>query len=143
MVMGFVMFCLAGYTRRIDRMYTALLPAGYYARRNESDLFKTNDQMLAAFVTALRMNSLATPNEVRKYLHLPPTDEKGADSLFAPINSAHSDFMLPGGGALTATPADANGGYNNPAPLPPAAKPAGNTPMPGDTGRSRRRIERP
>ena len=148
MVMGFVMFCLAGYTRRVDRMYTRLLPKGYYARRNESDLFKTNDQMLAAFVSSLRMNALATPNEVRVYLKLPASNEQGADSLFAPINSAHSDFMLPGGGALTATSGAANGGSNNPTPLPSTPKPAGGTPMPQPVGRNQpvpvwhQRIER-
>ncbi len=102
MVMGFALFALSGYTRRLDRMYTQLLPAGYYVRRNVSDLFNTNYEMLGAFVSALRMNAVATPNEVREYLRLPPTNEDGADSLWGPINSAHSDFMLPSGGALAA-----------------------------------------
>jgi HK97 family phage portal protein len=113
MVMGFALFALSGYTRRLDRMYSKLLPAGYYVRRNVQDLFNTNYEMLGAYVTALRMNSIGTPNELRELVKLPPSHEDGADSLFAPINSAHSDFMVEGGGALPANPAAADTGVSS------------------------------
>lgn len=96
-LIGFVLIGLSGYSRRLDRADTALLPAGYYVRRNVSDLFKTNDQMLGQFISALRMNSAASPNEVRALVGLPRSDEPAADSLFAPINSAHADFLAAGG----------------------------------------------
>jgi len=128
MVMGFALFSLSGYTRRADRFYTSLLPAGYYVRRNVSDLFKTNDQMLGEYINALRMAAVATPNECREFLHLPPSIEDGADSLWGPINSAHSDFMISGGGALAATQSAADTGAAQNAPKSP-----GNTP-PGTEG---------
>lgn len=105
MVMGFAIFSLSGYTRRLDRADTALLPAGYYVRRQVKDLFKTNDQMLGQFVNMLRQASIASPNEARELVGLAPSDELAADSLFAPINSAHSDFLAAGGsGAETGLP---------------------------------------
>lgn len=96
-VMGFALFALAGYTRRLDRADTALLPPGYYVERRLSDLFKTNDQMLGQLIAMLRQSSVATPNEARELAGLPPSEEQGADSLFAPINSAHSDWLAAGG----------------------------------------------
>lgn len=97
MVIGFSLFALSGYTRRLDRADTALLPAGYYVTRKVSDLFKTNDQMLGQYVSMLRQAALATPNEGREIIGLPLSDEPGADSIFAPINSAHADFLAAGG----------------------------------------------
>lgn len=97
MVMGFAIFSLSGYTRRLDRADTALLPAGYYVKRRVKELFATNDQMLGQFIQMLRMASVATPNEARELAGLPQSDEPAADSLFAPINSAHSDFLAAGG----------------------------------------------
>jgi HK97 family phage portal protein len=123
MVMGFALFSLSGYTRRADRFYSALLPAGYYVRRNVSDLFKTNDQMLGEYINALRMAAVATPNECREFLHLPPSKENGADSLWGPINSAHSDFMVMGGGALAANQQDADTGAASNAPRTPGNEP--------------------
>jgi len=131
MVMGFALFALSGYVRRSDRMYTALLPAGYYARRDVSDLFKTNDEMLGAFINALRMSATATPNECREYLKLKPSKEAGADSLWGPINSAHSDFMLTGGGALSASPAAVDTGQASNTPYPSTPRTPGNEPAPG------------
>ncbi len=131
MVMGFALFSLSGYTRRLDRMYTQLLPAGYYVRRKVSDLFKTNDQVLGMFVNALRMAAVATPNECREWLSLPPNKEAGADSLWGPINSAHSDFMLTGGGALSANPASADTGAAANTPMPSTPRTPGNEPLPG------------
>jgi hypothetical protein len=61
---------------------------------------------------------------------LPVSTEKGADSLWGPINSAHSDFMLLGGGALAANPPSADTGAASNVPLPSAPKPAGNEPAP-------------
>lgn len=97
LVIGFALFSLSGYTRRLDRSDTALLAPGYYAKRKVSDLFKTNDQMLGLLIAALRMNAVATPNEARELAGMPPSEEPGADSLFAPINSAHSDWLAAGG----------------------------------------------
>jgi hypothetical protein len=130
MVMGFALFSLKGYTSRLDRMYTQLLPAGYYAKRKVSDLFKTNDEMLGEFVNALRQAAVATPNECREFLEFPPSKETGADSLWGPINSAHSDFMLMGGGALSASPAAADTGAASNTPLPSAPRTPGNEPAP-------------
>lgn len=96
LVMGFAMFSLSGYTKRLDRADTQLLPAGYYAKRKVSDLFATNSQMLGAYVNMLRMAAIATPNEARELAGLPPVDEPGSDSIFAPINSAHADFLAEG-----------------------------------------------
>ena len=123
MVIGFALFSLSGYTRRVDRMYTALLPAGYYARRNVSDLFKTNDQVLGQYINMLRQAAVATPNECREFLHLPVSKETGADSLWGPINSAHSDFMVTGGGALAANQQDADTGAAANAPRTPGNEP--------------------
>jgi HK97 family phage portal protein len=97
LTIAFALFGLAGYTRRLDRVDTALLPAGYYCRRRTSDLFKTNDQMLALYVSALRSFSVASPNEAREIAGMPRSEEPGADSLFAPINSAHADFLAASG----------------------------------------------
>lgn len=96
MVMGFAIFSLSAYTKRLDRADSALLPAGYYVRRNVKDLFATNSQALAMYVQALRSMSVSTPNEAREIVGLPQTDEPGADSVFAPINSAHADFLAAG-----------------------------------------------
>jgi HK97 family phage portal protein len=134
MVMGFALFALKGYSSRLDRMYSSLLPAGYYAKRKVSDLFKTNDQMLGEFVNALRQAAVATPNECRAFLEFPPSKESGADSLWGPINSAHSDFMLMGGGALSAAPAAADTGAASNTPLPSTPKTPGNEVAPAAGG---------
>lgn len=149
MVMGFAMFALSGYTRRLDRMDTKLLPAGYYVRRDCAELFRnTNDEAMGQFVAALRMNAIATPNEVRKFVRLPHSDEPGADSLWGPINSAHADFYdgttggavpAPGTGQQPAPPMGmtANAPAANPAnPVPPTANPAPS----GQTGPNRSRL---
>lgn len=96
-VMAFAIFSLRGYTNRLDRADTALLPAGYYVKRQVKDLFKTNDQMLGNFLSMLRSAAIASPNEARELAGLPHSDEPGADSMFAPINSAHADFLAAGG----------------------------------------------
>ncbi len=96
-IMGFAIFALAGYTERLDRVDTALLPAGYYAYRNIKELFKTNDQVRGTYISMLRACSVATPNDGREIAGLQPSDEPGSDSLFAPMNSAHSDFLAEGG----------------------------------------------
>ena len=105
MIILFTMFALQGYTSRLDEADTALLPPGYYARRNASDMFKTNDQMLSMLLLALRNASIATPNELRPYVDLQPSAEPGADSLFAPLNSSMADWWKPGG----PTPPDPTG----------------------------------
>lgn len=129
MVIGFALFALSGYTRRLDRSDTALLAPGYYTKRNVSDLFKTNDEALASFIAALRMNAIATPNEAREIASLPRSDEPGADSLFSPINSAHADFAAAGGkGPETGLPSSINpkGAPNgSPEGGPPAPQPQG------------------
>lgn len=102
MIIGFALFALNGYARRLDRADTKMLRPGFVCRRKVSDLFKTNDQMLAMFLSALRNSSLITPNEGRPYIGLEPSDEEGADSLFAPLNSAQSDWMSPNGDAVPA-----------------------------------------
>ena len=96
MLILFTMLALQGYTARMDESDTALLPPGYYARRNVSDFLKTNDQMLAGLLMSLRNASIATPNELRPYVDLQPSDEEGADSLFAPLNSSMADWWQPG-----------------------------------------------
>ena len=93
LVMGFAMFSLSGYTKRLDRADTALLPAGYYVKRDVSDLFKTNSQMLGTYVSMLRQAAVATPNDARQMVGLPRSTDKGADSLFAPINSSPTDWL--------------------------------------------------
>ena len=97
MLILFTMLALQGYTTRLDEADTALLPPGYYARRNVSDFLKTNDQMLSMLLMALRNASIATPNELRPYIDLQPSDEPGADSLFAPLNSSMADWWNPSG----------------------------------------------
>jgi HK97 family phage portal protein len=109
MVIAFALFSLSGYTRRLDRADTELLPAGYYVRRKVSDLFKTNDQMLGQYLAMLRQASIASPNEAREMIGLPPSDEVAASSLFAPVNSAHADFLAAGGeGAESGLPEGKN-----------------------------------
>jgi HK97 family phage portal protein len=95
-VMAFAIFSLNGWTRRLDRSDDLLLPPGYYTKRHVKDLFKTNDTALGAFVTALRQAAVATPNEAREIAGLAPSDEPGANSLFAPVNNSHADFLAPG-----------------------------------------------
>lgn len=107
MLILFTMLSLQGYTTRLDEADTALLPPGYYARRNVSDFLKTNDQMLAMLLMALRNASIASPNELRPYVDLQPSDEPGADSLFAPLNSSMADWWKPGGPTPTAPGSDA------------------------------------
>jgi HK97 family phage portal protein len=97
MVMGFTIFALSGYTERLDRADTRLLPAGYYVQRNVKELFETNDQMRGAFVSMLRQAAVISPNQGLELLGLAKSDEPGADSIFAPINSAHADFLAAGG----------------------------------------------
>lgn len=109
MVMGFAIFALRGYTGRLDRADTALLPAGYYCRRNVKELFATNDQMLGTYLSMLRQAAIATPNEARTIAGLPKSDEPGADSIWGPINSAHADFLAAGGlGAEAGLPGGLN-----------------------------------
>jgi HK97 family phage portal protein len=96
MVMGFAIFTLKHYTGRLDRGDTALLPAGYYTRRDVKQLFQTNSQMLGEFIQALRTMSVATPNEARELVGLPRNDEPGADSIWGPVNSAHNDWLMTG-----------------------------------------------
>lgn len=109
MVISFALFSLQGWTSRLDRADTRLLPAGYYVLRKVSDLFKTNDQMVGTYLSLLRQASLVTPNEGREIIGLPPSDEDAADSLFAPVNSAHADFLAAGGqGAESGLPMSKN-----------------------------------
>ena len=126
-VISFSLFGLAGYSRRLDRTDTALLPAGYYVRRKLSDLFKTNDQMLGMYLNMLRQAAIATPNEARELAGLPKSTEAGADSIWGPINSAHNDWLamgdqgseagLPGGlNPKGAPPGTVEGGEPAPAP---------------------------
>jgi len=45
---------------------------------------------------ALRSASVASANDMRAYVGLPPSTEFGADSLFSPLNSAHNDWAAEG-----------------------------------------------
>ena len=109
MVKGFAVFSLQYYTSRLDRSDSKLLPAGYYAKRDVRQIFRTNDQALAMFLQALRTMAVATPNEAREIAGLPPSTEPGADSLWGPINSAHADFLAQGGyGAEAGLPGGMN-----------------------------------
>lgn len=129
LVMGFAIFALSGYTNRLDRADTSILPGGYYVKRRVKDLFQTNSQMLGEFVVSLRQSAVATPNEARQLAGLPRTSEMGADSLFAPVNSAHADFLAAGGeGAESGLPGSVNppgvpsGSEQGGSPLPPAGE---------------------
>lgn len=95
-VMGFAIFGLSGYTERLDEADTALLPAGYYVVRRVKELFATNDAMRGTFVSMLRAASVISPNEGSELVGLAKSDEPGADSKFAPMNSSHSDFLAQG-----------------------------------------------
>lgn len=107
--MGFAIYSLSGYTGRLDDADTMLLPAGYYVKRDLKELWRTNDQMRAMFVSALRQASVISPNDGRTMIDLPKTDEEGADSVFAPVASAHADFLAsPEGGAESALPGGLN-----------------------------------
>lgn len=107
--MGFAIFGLSGYTERLDEADTQLLPAGYYAKRQVKELFETNDQMRGTFVSMLRAASVISPNDGKEMIGLPRDDEEGADSIFAPMNSAHSDFLAAGGmGAEAGLPESKN-----------------------------------
>jgi HK97 family phage portal protein len=109
MVMGYAIFALSGYTGRLDRADTALLPAGYYVERKVKELFETNDQMRGTFVSMLRQAAVISPNHGLEMIGLPTSDEEGADSIFAPVNSAHADFLAAGGeGAESGLPGSIN-----------------------------------
>ena len=92
-VMGFAIFSLSGYTGRLDDADSQLLPAGYYVKRDLKELFKTNDQMRGTFVSMLRAAAVISPNTGKEMIGQPKSDEPGADSLFAPMNSGHNDFL--------------------------------------------------
>lgn len=133
MSMQFGLYTLRGYARRLDRADTRLLPPGYYVRRNIADLYHSNHQALGEYLNALRMSSVATPNEARELAGLPPVAEPGASSIFAPINSAHNDWLalqgtgsemgLPGGLQPKGQPAAGSDPEQIPTPAPPT-KPA-------------------
>ena len=96
MILAFVTFALSGYTQRVDEADTALCPPGYYVKRNVGELVRTNDEMLSRLIMVLRNASAASPNEIRPLVNLPRSEEEGADSLFAPLNSSQSDWAKPG-----------------------------------------------
>lgn len=130
-VMAFAIFSLRGYTNRLDRADTSLLPAGYYVKRNVKELFKTNDQMLGSFLAQLRQAAIATPNEARELAGLPKSNEPGSDSMFAPINSAHADFLAAGGkGPEEGLPGSINP-KGSPNGSPDGGEPAAPPPQPG------------
>ena len=108
-VMGFATFTLSGYTDRLDDADSQLLPAGYYVKRDLKELFKTNDQMRGTFVSMLRAAAVISPNTGAKMVGQPESDEPGASSIFAPMNSAHNDFLAAGGeGAESGLPGGLN-----------------------------------
>ncbi len=94
--MGFATYTLAGYTGRLDDADSQLLSAGYYVKRDLKELFATNDQMRGTFVSMLRAAAVISPNTGAKMVGQPQSDEPGADSIFAPMNSAHNDFLAAG-----------------------------------------------
>jgi HK97 family phage portal protein len=101
LLITYVLTGVKSYVDRLNEADTLLLPPGYYAKRDINDIYKTNSQMLSMLLMTLRNGSIATPNELRRYVNLPPLDEDGANSLFAPLNSATADWEKPGGGAVT------------------------------------------
>jgi HK97 family phage portal protein len=108
-VMAYAIFALSGYTRRLDRADTRLLAPGYYVTRRVKEMFATNDQALGTFASMLRQASIASPNDGRELVGLGRTDEPGADSVFAPVASSHSDFLAAGEwGAESGLPGGAN-----------------------------------
>jgi HK97 family phage portal protein len=94
--MGFAIYTLSGYTGRLDDADTALLAPGYYVRRDLKELWKTNDAMRGTFVSMLRAAAVISPETGAKMVGAPVPDEPGSDSIFAPMNSAHSDFLAAG-----------------------------------------------
>lgn len=96
MVMGFATFSLYGYTGRLDRADSELLPAGYYVERDVKELFRTNDQARGQYVSMLRQASVISPNMGLELIGMPTVDEPGSDSVFAPVASAHNDFLAAG-----------------------------------------------
>jgi len=104
MMIGFVETAIKGYVKRLDIADTAMLPPGYFAKRNMLDLYKTNTQMMSLYLTALRNTSTATPNELRQLVNLPRSSEPAADSLFAPLNSNTAPDWNPA--ALAGEPSD-------------------------------------
>ena len=109
MFISYGIITVSGYTRRLDRADTALLPPGYYVKRHVKDLFRTNDQMLGTFVSMLRQASVISPNMGLELLGMQTSSEEGADSIFAPVASAHSDFLAAGGeGAESGLPGGEN-----------------------------------
>lgn len=128
-VMGFAIFSLSGYTSRMDDADSALLPAGYYVKRDLKELFKTNDQMRGTFVSMLRAAAVISPNTGKEMIGQPKSDEPGADSLFAPMNSGHADFLAAGAeGAESGLPES-----KNPKGVP-GGTAAGGTPAPEPEG---------
>ncbi len=87
LLISWVLAGLKGYVKRLDIADTKLLPPGYVVRRDLNDIYKTNSQMLAMLLTSMRNASIATPNELRHIVNLPPSAEPAANSLFAPLNS--------------------------------------------------------
>jgi HK97 family phage portal protein len=106
LLITFVLTGVKGFVDRLNEADTLLLPPGYYAKRDINDVYKANSQVLSMMMMVLRNGSIATPNELRRYVNLPPVTEDGADSLFAPLNSATADWERPGGGAVTAPSTD-------------------------------------
>jgi HK97 family phage portal protein len=92
-IISFSLFTLNGYVRRHARLWSKLCPPGVYVRKNLNELFKTNDQMLSQFVNAIRISACASPNDGRKILGMKRSNEPGADSIFAPLNSSPTDTL--------------------------------------------------
>ena len=75
LLISWVLAGLKGYVKRLDIADTKLLPPGYVVRRDLNDIYKTNSQMLAMLLTSMRNASIATPNELRHIVNLPPSAE--------------------------------------------------------------------
>lgn len=79
-------FTLSGYTTRLEEAYTSLIPRGQFASLDESNLFRANAADRAKEITAIRLNTVKTINEIRRDTYgYPPVP--GGDVLDAPLAS--------------------------------------------------------
>lgn len=79
-------FTLSGYTTRLEEAYTSLIPRGQFVTLDESNLLRANAADRAKEITAVRLNTVKTINEIRRDTYgYPPIP--GGDVLDAPLAS--------------------------------------------------------
>lgn len=87
-------YTLSGYTVRLEEAFSSLLPAGQFAKLDDSHLNRANYADTAALIMALRQTQTDTVNDIRvDFLQQEPID--GGDELNTPLASNVSPGTAP------------------------------------------------